>query len=93
MSRRWLVGLGVAAAAMVVLTSWSVSGFLGVRAIQREIAGAEREIATLRTQAQFLGRTIDQLRNDPAYIEKLAREEHGLVREGETVLKFPPKPK
>lgn len=93
MSRRRLIGFGVAAAAVVVLASWSVSGFLGVRAMQREIAGAELEIASLRTQAQSLARMIDQLRNDPAYIEKLAREEHGLVREGETVLKFPPKPK
>jgi cell division protein FtsB len=93
MSRRRLVGLGVAVVAVALLASWSVSGFLGVRAIQREIAGAELEIASLRTQAQSLARMIDQLRNDPAYIEKLAREEHGLVREGETVLKFPPKPK
>lgn len=61
--------------------------------MQREIAGAELEIVSLRTQAQSLARIIDQLRNDPAYIEKLAREEHGFVREGETVLKFPPKPK
>ena len=32
------------------------------------------------------------LRNDPAYVEKLAREELGMVREGETVLKFPSQP-
>jgi cell division protein FtsB len=32
---------------------------------------------------------VDRLRNDPLYIEKLAREEMGMVREGETVLKFP----
>jgi cell division protein FtsB len=93
MSRRRLIGFGVATAAVIVLASWSVSGFLGVRAMQREITGAEQEIASLRTQAQSLARIIEQLRNDPAYIEKLAREEHGLVREGETVLKFPPKPK
>ena len=33
---------------------------------------------------------MERLRNDPAYIEKLAREEFGYVRPGETVLKFPP---
>jgi cell division protein FtsB len=32
---------------------------------------------------------VDRLRTDPAYIEKLAREELGYVRPGETVLKFP----
>lgn len=93
MSRRRLIVLGVGAVALVVLTSWTISGMLGVRAIHREIAAAERGIATLRTQAQSLVQMIDRLRNDPAYIEKLAREEHGLVREGESVLKFPPKPK
>ena len=93
MSRRRLLGLGAGAVALVVLASWTIGGVLGVRAIQREIVAAEGAIATLRAQAQTLARTIDRLRNDPAYIEKLAREEHGLVREGENVLKFPPKPK
>lgn len=93
MSRRRLIVLGAGAVALVVLTSWTISGMLGVRAIHHEITAAEREIATLRAQAQTLARTIDRLRNDPAYIEKLVREEHGLVREGESVLKFPPKPK
>src|SRR5207237_13003 len=36
-----------------------------------------------------LPRTVDRLHTDPAYIEKLAREDLGYVREGETVLKFP----
>jgi cell division protein FtsB len=40
------------------------------------------------TEAE-LTRTVDRLRHDPLYIEKLAREEMGMVREGETVLKFP----
>jgi cell division protein FtsB len=33
--------------------------------------------------------TVDRLRNDPHYIEKIAREDLGLVRQGDTVLKFP----
>jgi cell division protein FtsB len=32
---------------------------------------------------------VERLRNDPAYVEKLAREELGYVRPDETVLKFP----
>ena len=32
---------------------------------------------------------MERLRHDPAFIEKLAREEFGYVRPGETVLKFP----
>ncbi|MGH7314524.1 MAG: FtsB family cell division protein [Candidatus Rokuibacteriota bacterium] len=93
MSRRRLIVLAAAAVAVLALASGTVSGMLGFRAIQREIAAAERDIATLRAQAETLTRMIDRLRHDPAYVEKLAREEHGLVREGESVLKFPPKPK
>jgi len=88
--------LAVVAAAVVVialLVAWGTSGALRIRAIRQEITVAERDIETLRARATALTQTIDRLRNDPAYIEKLAREEHGLVREGETVLKFPSKPK
>jgi cell division protein FtsB len=64
-----------------------------VRAMQQEIRQLERELQTLRAQTEKLTATIDKLRNDPAYIEKLAREDFGYVREGETVLKFPAKSK
>lgn len=91
--RRRLLGLGAAVLLAVVLGGWGVGGLLRVREIEREIAATERDIADLRTRAEQLTATIDRLRHDPAYIEKLGREEHGLVREGETVLKFPAKSK
>jgi cell division protein FtsB len=91
MSRR-LAAIGAITLAVLFLGA-AVSGAVRIRALEREIAATEREIATLRSQAQRLTETIDRLRNDPAYIEKLGREEHGLVRQGETILKFPPKPK
>ena len=57
--------------------------------MRRDMHVAEREVEALRAKQADLTRTIDRLRNDPLYIEKLAREEMGMVREGETVLKFP----
>jgi cell division protein FtsB len=92
MNRR-LAGAGAVVVAAVVFGAWGVSGLVRIRALEQEIAAAERDIAALRAQAERLAEAIDRLRNDPAYIEKLGREEHGLVRQGETVLKFPPKPK
>jgi cell division protein FtsB len=76
-----------------VLTAWGVSGALRIREMQRQIAATERDIAALRTQKELLTLTIDRLRNDPEFLEKLAREDLGMVRPGDTVLKFPPKPK
>jgi cell division protein FtsB len=84
--------LAAAAVVLVVgggLAVYGGSGVLRVRAMQEEIHQLERELATLRTQTEKLTATIGKLRHDPAYIEKLAREDFGYVREGETVLKFP----
>jgi cell division protein FtsB len=92
MSRR-LAGVGVIALAAAVLGAWGVNDLVRIRALERELGATERDIAALRAQAERLAEAIDRLRNDPTYIEKLGREEHGLVREGETVLKFPPKAK
>ena len=57
--------------------------------MRRDMQTVERELGALRAKQEQLTRTVDRLRNDPLYIEKLAREEMGMVREGETVLKFP----
>ena len=84
--------LVVAAVAVVVaggLVLYGGSGAFRVRAMQQEIRQLETELAALRAQNEKLTATIDKLRHDPAYIEKIAREELGYVREGETVLKFP----
>ena len=82
----------VAAAGLLVVASLAVyggSGVLRVRAMQQEIQHLEQELGTLRAQTEKLTATIDKLRHDPAYLEKLAREDLGYVKEGETVLKFP----
>jgi len=65
------------------------NGMMRVWQMQREIESLEADIARLRAQTQTLGQTVERLRNDPAYIEKLAREDLGYVRPGESVLKFP----
>jgi cell division protein FtsB len=57
--------------------------------MRRDMQTVERDLTTLRSQQEQLSRTVDRLRHDPLYVEKLAREEMGMVREGETVLKFP----
>lgn len=91
-SRWWLAvaGLGLAlATALVVLGG---NGFLKVRQMKREAETLTREIQRLETENDRLARTIDRLRGDPSLIEKIAREELGLVKDRERVLKFPPMP-
>ena len=82
---------GVAAIVIVVLalSAYGTRAVLRVSEMRREMEAMERDLVTLRTRTDELTRRVDRLRNDPAYIEKLAREDLGYVREGETVLKFP----
>jgi cell division protein FtsB len=82
---------GVAAVVLVVvaLAAYGTRAVLRVSEMRYEMDAMERDLVTLRARTEELTRTVDRLRNDPAYIEKLAREDLGYVREGETVLKFP----
>jgi len=83
--------LGVAAVLLVAvgLGAYGVREVLRVSEMRREMDTMERDLVTLRARTDELTRTVERLRSDPAYIEKLAREDLGYVREGETVLKFP----
>ena len=58
--------------------------------MKREVDGLEREIAALRAETDRLSAAVARLRSDPDSIERIAREELGLVRPGERVLKLPP---
>jgi len=71
----------------VALAVFGVKESVRAWQMRRDMHAVEREVQALRTKQAELTRTVDRLRNDPLYIEKLAREEMGMVREGETVLK------
>ena len=84
---------GLAAAALgIVATGILVFGGAGavrVWQLRQEVEALEREIRVLRVEADRLNRTVDRLRDDPALVEQIAREDLGMVRPGEKVLKFP----
>ena len=82
------------AVAAVLVCALGLAVFAGRNAVvlwqmQRELRALERNLDALRAEREKLTRTVDRLRHDPAYLEQLAREDMGMVREGETVLKFP----
>jgi cell division protein FtsB len=88
MTPRLLGGLGLAVLTLG-LGVYGANQVLRVTQLRLEVEAAEQDIASLRARADELSRTVERLRNDPAYVEKLAREELGYVRPGETILKFP----
>lgn len=84
--------------------SWVVAGVLGVLLLaafvgdkgvlqlwrlRSEIEALHREVQTLEAESERLSRAIAELHDNPAVIERIAREELGLVRPGERVLRFP----
>jgi cell division protein FtsB len=84
-----LVGSGAVALLTLGLAVYGGNQVLRVSQLKHQLEVVERDIVALRARADELTRTVDRLRNDPAYMEKLAREEFGYVRPDETVLKFP----
>jgi len=65
-------------------------GFLAVIVNQRHLSELRGEVARLRDDNRLLKGQIRSLRNDLASIERIAREDLGLVKPGETVYEFIP---
>ena len=55
---------------------------------QHELERLVREIEIVEQKNATLSREVQRLRSDLGYIEKIAREELGLVRPGEIVFEF-----
>lgn len=81
------VMVGVAWAAASVATSDVTKR---TREIGRELDELRQRNLELEQQNDRLSKRIDALRVDPRMLEKLAREEYGLIAPGETVYLFPP---
>ena len=88
MSRR-LVGGAVVVLIALGLALYGSSSLVRLFQMRAEMEAMEKDVATLRQQTEQLSATVHRLRTDPSFVEKLAREDLGFVREGDTVLKFP----
>ena len=65
--------------------------FVGVRAAWREETRLKGEVESLEIENEGLAEEIDSLRKNGDAIERVAREELGLAREGEIVVELPDK--
>ena len=76
------------ASALIALLVGSLFGDRGILHLMAQRERAEvlaRELASLRDENERLAADIAALRTDPAAIERIAREELGFARPGETV--------
>jgi cell division protein FtsB len=63
-------------------------GLPRMRALEKELADVESENAELRRDVGKLRIEVKQLRDDPAAVERIARDQLGLVRKSEIVVQF-----
>jgi cell division protein FtsB len=90
-SRRSLV-FGLFGLATVMMLAYGGQSLARVWHMKAEVESLEREISTLRAETGRLTALVTRLRTDPDFIEQVAREDLGLVKPGEKVLKLPPSP-
>ena len=79
----WLMLLigGASLFACVILPPW-----LELRALRQEHADAQTNIADLENRLARATRQIEHMQNDPAYIDRLAREEFGVQTPGVEII-------
>ncbi len=63
-------------------------GIWRIKSMQKEIERQNHEIELLQAAQDSLRQERWQLINDPEYVEKIAREQYGMQKEGEVVYKF-----
>ena len=68
---------------------FSRDGMPRLEAVEKELDTVERENADLQREIDLLRARVTRLRDDPAAVEQLARDELGLIRQSEVVFQFP----
>jgi cell division protein FtsB len=63
-------------------------GLPRMRALESELTGVQAENAELRRDVGRLRGEVKDLRENPAAVERIAREQLGLVRKSEVVFQF-----
>jgi cell division protein FtsB len=74
----------------LLLIIWSPNGLLHLRQLQVEHQDLTARNLMLEKQKHQLYEEISLLRNNPVAIERLARQELGLIKEDELVFQFVP---
>jgi cell division protein FtsB len=64
-------------------------GLPRMRALERELSDVNVENENLRRAVTDLRGDVKRLRDDPAAVERIARDQLGLVRKSEIVFQFP----
>ena len=81
--------LGLLVVVLVMHDIFGAHGFLAMRRTQEEMRRAETNLDRLNKENAQLEQEVKDLKTDPKLIEKIARDDLGLARPGEIIIKIP----
>ena len=81
--------LGLLLFALIVHDIFGTHGYLAMRRTQLEIQKVKASIEQLNKENVQLEDEVKDLKSDPRKIEKIARDELGLAKPGEVIIKIP----
>ena len=84
--------MGLLLLGLAVQAVFGPTGYLEMNRLEEEIQSLIRQKEALESGNRQVMGEIESLKTDPATIEKIAREELGLVREGEIKIVTKPRP-
>jgi cell division protein FtsB len=87
----WLLpfGLLVCVVVIVPLRMLDEQGLPRYRALRAELYHVQQNNQKMQREVRDLQQTVRHLRSDPVAIERIARDELGMVRNGEILFQFP----
>lgn len=84
----------LAVSGLVLLGFIFIPGYLKIKRLARQNRELEMQIEEIKQVNKRLGEEQERMKNDPLYLESIAREKLGVVKKGEVVFKvLPPQEK
>jgi cell division protein FtsL len=81
--------LGICVFGLFLHDIFGTHGYLAMRRTKQDIERVQGEIARLNQENAELSEEVKALKSDPHKIESIARDELGLAKPGEVIIKIP----
>jgi len=81
--------LGVVVFGLFLHDIFGTHGYIAMRRTKQEIERVQQEIIRLNKENAELSEEVKALKSDPHKIESIARDELGLAKPGEVIIKIP----
>jgi cell division protein FtsB len=83
-----LIIVSVVVVAVLTVLTFGDRGFLDVYRLYSMETARAKEVAEAQMKIDSLKAEIERLKNDTAYIERIAREKLGMAKKDEVIFKF-----